>query len=252
MINLVEIKVVGSGGERPDPEVQAGRALRRLRLSLGWSQEEVARRMQAYGYDFHQTMIAKIEAAQRPLRVRELADFAALYGVEVQQLIYPSSSSPEEVAREITEVELRRSMFRQEAAIAAARVIQAQADLADAENQRHSAERELAMLDERVDFLRQEMSKFSPKPRPSAVGTVAELRAALREFRDRAGNPSDREIAKRAANGTTAQTIRFTMGTENGLPGLNVVRAVIKGCGGSEKELAAWDKAWLRVRSAAR
>jgi transcriptional regulator with XRE-family HTH domain len=253
MINLVEIKVaVVSGGERPDPEVQAGRALRRLRLSRGWSQEEVARRMQAYGYDFHQTMIAKIEAAQRPLRVRELADFAALYGVEVQQLIYPSSSSAEEVAREITEVELRRTLFRQEAKNAAARVSQAKADLADAENQRHSAERELAMLDERVGFLRQEMSKFSPKPDPSAVGTAAELSAALQEFRVRAGNPSDREIAKRAANGTTAGTINFTMGTGNGLPGLNAVRAVIKGCGGSEKELAAWEKAWLRVRSAAR
>jgi transcriptional regulator with XRE-family HTH domain len=48
----------------------------------GWSQKEVARQMKAYGYDFHQTMIATFEAAQRPIRVRELADLAALYGVE--------------------------------------------------------------------------------------------------------------------------------------------------------------------------
>jgi hypothetical protein len=71
-----------TGDGRPDPEVQAGRALRRLRTARGWSQEEVARQMKAYGYDFHQTMIATFEAAQRPIRVRELADFAALYGVE--------------------------------------------------------------------------------------------------------------------------------------------------------------------------
>jgi transcriptional regulator with XRE-family HTH domain len=85
------------GDLRADPEVQAGQALRRLRLARNWSQEEVAVRMTAYGYDFHQTMIAKIEAAQRPLRVRELADFAALYGVEVQDLVYPPSLSLPEI-----------------------------------------------------------------------------------------------------------------------------------------------------------
>lgn len=86
---------------RPDPEVQAGIALRRLRTARGWSQEEVARRMKAYGYDFHQTMIAKVESAQRPLRVRELAGFAALFGMEVHELIYPPAGSLKEVSREI-------------------------------------------------------------------------------------------------------------------------------------------------------
>ena len=57
--------------------------------------------MKAYGYDFHQTMIAKIEAAQRPIRVRELADFAALYGVEVHELIYPPAGSLKEADKEI-------------------------------------------------------------------------------------------------------------------------------------------------------
>ena len=61
-------QLAAASEERPDPEVQAGRALRRLRTARGWSQEEVGRRMKAYGYDFHQTMIAKIEAAQRPLQ----------------------------------------------------------------------------------------------------------------------------------------------------------------------------------------
>ncbi len=93
-----------SAGQRPDPEVQAGQALRRLRLARNWSQDEVAARMTAYGYDFHQTMIAKIEAAQRPLRVRELADFAALYGVEVQDLVYPPTGSLPETDEEISEV----------------------------------------------------------------------------------------------------------------------------------------------------
>ena len=55
--------------------------------------------MKAYGYDFHQTMIAKIEAAQRPIRVRELADFAALYGMEAHELIYPPAGSLKEASQ---------------------------------------------------------------------------------------------------------------------------------------------------------
>ena len=99
---------MANGARRPDPEVQAGRALRRLRPARNWSQEEVAERMTAYGYDFHQTMIAKIESAQRPLRVRELADFAALYGVEMQDLVYPPTGSLSETDQEIAEVTARR------------------------------------------------------------------------------------------------------------------------------------------------
>jgi transcriptional regulator with XRE-family HTH domain len=105
-----------AGRRRSDPEVQAGRALRRLRLARNWSQEEVAVRMTAYGYDFHQTMIAKIEAAQRPLRVRELADFAALYGVEVQELVYPPTGSLGEIDQEIAEATARRDMVQKQAA----------------------------------------------------------------------------------------------------------------------------------------
>src|ERR1700730_8509472 len=124
MINLVENEQL-AGTSRPDPEVQAGRALRRLRLSKGWSQEEVARRMRSYGYDFHQTMIAKIEAAQRPLRVRELVDFAALYGVEVHELIYPSNGSLAEIDLEIGEVERRREAARRMARAAAEKLAMA-------------------------------------------------------------------------------------------------------------------------------
>jgi transcriptional regulator with XRE-family HTH domain len=62
-------------------EELAGRELRRLRTAAGWSQEEVARRMDAYGYRAHQTTIAKIESADRPLRLNELADLCDLFGV---------------------------------------------------------------------------------------------------------------------------------------------------------------------------
>ena len=67
-----------AGYALPDFEVRAGRAIRRLRQSRGWSHEEVANRMRACGYRFDQTMIAEIEFGQHPLRIRELADFAVL------------------------------------------------------------------------------------------------------------------------------------------------------------------------------
>jgi hypothetical protein len=141
--------------------------------------------MQTYGYDFHQTMIAKIEAARRPLRVRELADFAALYDVGLHELIYPPSGSLEEVTKELTEAEMLREVHRREAQSAAARAEQARAVLADAQGQLYDAEKQLAMLEERVHFLRLEKAKLSPRPDPFAVRTPTELLEALRQFRGR-------------------------------------------------------------------
>jgi transcriptional regulator with XRE-family HTH domain len=147
--------------ERPDPEVQAGRALRRLRMARGWSQEEVARQMKAYGYDFHQTMIAKIEAAQRPIRVRELADFAALYGVEAHELIYPPAGSLKEAAKEIAALrgQLREVTARAEAAAVA--VAKAETDLAAAQEDYRAQSGQAAMLSGRLNYLEAQRDKLA-------------------------------------------------------------------------------------------
>jgi len=150
-----------AGAARPDPEVQAGRALRRLRLSQGWSQEEVAKRMQAYGYDFHQTTIAKIEAAQRPLRVRELAHFAALYEVEVHELIYPPNGSLAEIDHEITEVKSRVTAIREREQSTAVVLRQARDVLEAAQSEHAMCSREAAMLEGRLSFLLKEREKFA-------------------------------------------------------------------------------------------
>lgn len=87
---------VESGDPRPlpadDPERVAGQELQRLRVARKWSQAEVARRMKPFGYDFNQALISRIELGQRPLRVRELADFAQLFGVTTAHLLYPHIS----------------------------------------------------------------------------------------------------------------------------------------------------------------
>jgi transcriptional regulator with XRE-family HTH domain len=155
-----EQTAVASNG-RPDPEVQAARALRRLRTARGWSQEEVARRMKAYGYDFHQTMIAKIEAAQRPIRVRELADFAALYGVEVHELIYPPAGSLQEADKEMATLreQLREATSRSEGAADAVR--EAEAVLAAAQQEHRTQSGRAAMLTGRLSYLEAQRDKLA-------------------------------------------------------------------------------------------
>ena len=148
--------------ERPDPEEQAGQALRRLRLARGWSQEEVATRMKAYGYDFHQTTIAKIEAAQRPLRVRELAHFATLYQVEAHELIYPLNGSLEQIDREIAELMPRLEKTRNKAERAAMARAEAHYILEATINDHMVLSSELANLDQRLNYLRTEREKFTP------------------------------------------------------------------------------------------
>jgi transcriptional regulator with XRE-family HTH domain len=147
--------------ERPDPEVQAGRALRRLRVARGWSQEEVGRRMKAYGYDFHQTMIAKIEAAQRPLRVRELADFAALYGVEVHELIYPPAGSLTELSREIATLTDHLKAADKNVQNRRQALDKAQAAVAAAEEDFRKHEGEAAMLRGRLAYLEAQRKKLA-------------------------------------------------------------------------------------------
>lgn len=43
-----------------------------LREERGWSQRDLAERVREYGFDFHQSTIAKLEAGTRPLRVAEM------------------------------------------------------------------------------------------------------------------------------------------------------------------------------------
>ena len=140
--------------------MQAGRALRRLRLARGWSQEEVAVRMTAYGYDFHQTMIAKIEAAQRPLRVRELADFAALYGVEIQDLVYPPTRSLLEIDREIAEVTARLKTVQTQATAASHHLEAARKTMHEAEAAFQVSAAEAAVVEGRLASLRDDREKL--------------------------------------------------------------------------------------------
>ena len=116
--------------------------------------------MEGYGYDFHQTMIAKIEAAQRPLRVRELADFAALYGVDVQDLVYPPARSLPETDQEIAEVAARRDRAEAQAAEARHQLEAARKAMHQAEVAHQASAAEAAVLEGRLASLLAERQKL--------------------------------------------------------------------------------------------
>jgi chromosome segregation ATPase len=83
--------------------------------------------MKAYGYDWHQTTVGRIEAAQRPLRLNEAVDLAALFGVSLETLLTRTQ-------RELDVVKLRdriaRLRARQRHAEQAFTVVQAELERA--------------------------------------------------------------------------------------------------------------------------
>lgn len=68
---------------------------RQLRVERGWSQATLAEKMTALGFDMHQTTIAKLEAAKRPIRGNEVYGLAAVFGLPIQALWYlPVAGEP--------------------------------------------------------------------------------------------------------------------------------------------------------------
>lgn len=113
-----------------DHEALAGRLLRQLRQARGWSMREVAEQMEGYGYHWHQSVIAKIETGQRPLRLNEALDLAALHGVPLTDLVVPppaGDGSSEAAEREMEALAAAISTAEERAAVAAAAMVDATA-----------------------------------------------------------------------------------------------------------------------------
>jgi hypothetical protein len=84
-------------------------------------------------------------------------------------------------------------------------------------------------------------------PDPLRASTPAEFSAALAQFRIQAGNPSFREMARRAQLPTSPSSLLAAARGER-LPSLRVVAAFVTGCGGSPEELGWFTTAWRRIR----
>jgi transcriptional regulator with XRE-family HTH domain len=69
--------------------------VRQLRIERGWSQEDLAERMTRLGWPMHQTTVAKLEAAKRPIRAGEVYALALVFGLPIQALwVLPVPGEP--------------------------------------------------------------------------------------------------------------------------------------------------------------
>ena len=68
-----------------DPQFRniLGPGIRRVRESKGWSQEDVARRLQLAGWDVDRTLVARIELRTRCITDLELLALAKTFGVKL-------------------------------------------------------------------------------------------------------------------------------------------------------------------------
>ena len=85
------------------------------------------------------------------------------------------------------------------------------------------------------------------RPDPAAAQTPAELAALLRRFRAWAGNPSYRDMAQRADHRAAASTMCKVLHRGELPARLDVVDAIIEGCGGSEEDRQRFATAWRRL-----
>lgn len=74
-------------------EATIGANVRTLRANRGWSQAKLASELQNFGVNLTQPTIAKLEGAERPIRVNELQALAFALGVSVEGLIKGSGEA---------------------------------------------------------------------------------------------------------------------------------------------------------------
>ena len=90
---------------------------------------------------------------------------------------------------------------------------------------------------------------FDLKPDPLAATTEALFIKALWDYKAWSGDPSWRTMAARAGQRVVHSTMYGAM-HGSALPKLDVVKAIINGCGGGEEDLRAFATAWRRLDSA--
>jgi hypothetical protein len=92
-------------------------------------------------------------------------------------------------------------------------------------------------------------SGFDLKPDPLAATTEAQFIKALWDYKAWSGDPSWRAMAARAGQRVVHSTMYGAM-HGSALPKLEVVKAIVSGCGGTEEDLRAFATAWRQLDSA--
>lgn len=84
------------------------------------------------------------------------------------------------------------------------------------------------------------------KPDPLTATTPAEFMDTLRRYRAWSGEPSWRNMARDAGQVVVHSTMYAAMQNDT-LPKLDLVKAVVTGCGGSQDDVRAFVTAWRRI-----
>lgn len=85
------------------------------------------------------------------------------------------------------------------------------------------------------------------RPNPRRVRTAAEFVEALRQFRIWAGNPSFRDMARNCDRQMGYSTMCAVLRKDELPRRLEVVEAIITGCGGSDEDRQRFATAWRRL-----
>jgi hypothetical protein len=123
---------------------------------------------------------------------------------------------------------------------------QARRDLAVVRYERYQARHRRSDPDPAVRAVVPDPPGVSLCPDPAAVQTPAQFMDAMRMYRVWAGKPSYRVMERQCGRSFAASTICTAL-QSNHLPSLNMVRAIIIACGGSEKDQIAFAAAWRRL-----
>jgi hypothetical protein len=89
---------------------------------------------------------------------------------------------------------------------------------------------------------------FNLKPDPLTARTGAELVARLREYREWSGKTPFRKMAAQARQKVSYSAMCVALKGYD-LPGLQIVVAIIAGCGGGDNDQRAFATAWRRINS---
>jgi hypothetical protein len=134
--------------------------------------------------------------------------------------------------------------------------LQAQAELALARRERYQARRERALELEARSYYRPKTSAgpIVPDapgaqycPDPQGATTAQDLMDALRSFWVWAGRPSYRAMARQCGNRYAASTLHGALRSSK-LPSLDVLLAIVLGCGGALEHRQAFATAWRQLQ----
>ena len=110
--------------------------------------------MRAYGYDWSQAIVTRLEAATRPTRLNELADLALLFEVPAMELL--GFAAPEDfdaAEREIGELLTMHTRLREQFSHAHSLVLALQEKAASAQQDEAETAAALLRIDARIEVL---------------------------------------------------------------------------------------------------